>query len=92
MLNALRLMRYFDLLVKVADVLIQTAQEAPNIRRQYAHSTLRRIIQYADSLLLQVQCKGDDRFEGLIVRQRCTQRQGQCLCITAPDRELRTRV
>jgi V8-like Glu-specific endopeptidase len=39
-LGTLRRKRYFDLLVSVADVLIQTGQDAPNIRRQYAQGLL----------------------------------------------------
>ncbi len=39
-LSALRRKRYFDLISRVADVLIQTGQDRPNIRRQYAQALL----------------------------------------------------
>ncbi len=39
-LNTLRRKRYFDLIVKVSDVLIQTGQNQANIRRQYAQALL----------------------------------------------------
>ncbi|MEA1891048.1 MAG: serine protease, partial [Pseudomonadota bacterium] len=39
-LATLRRKRYFDLINKVADVLIQTGQDEPSIRRQYAQSLL----------------------------------------------------
>jgi V8-like Glu-specific endopeptidase len=39
-LGILRRKRYFDLMNKVADVLIQTGQDEPNIRRQYAQALL----------------------------------------------------
>lgn len=39
-LGILRRKRYFDLIVKVADVLIQTGQNKANIRRQYAQALL----------------------------------------------------
>jgi len=39
-LGTLRRKRYFDLIVKVADVLIQTGQNQANIRRQYAQALL----------------------------------------------------
>lgn len=39
-LGILRRKRYFDLMTMVADVLIQTGQNEPNIRRQYAQALL----------------------------------------------------
>lgn len=39
-LGILRRKRYFDLILKVADVLIQTGQDEANIRRQYAQALL----------------------------------------------------
>lgn len=39
-LGTLRRKRYFGLMMKVADVLIQTGQDEPNIRRQYAQALL----------------------------------------------------
>ncbi len=39
-LSTLRRKRYFDLIIEVADVLIQTGQDEPNIRRQYAQAML----------------------------------------------------
>lgn len=39
-LRILRRKRYFDLILKVADVLIQTGQNQANIRRQYAQALL----------------------------------------------------
>ncbi len=39
-LGILRRKRYFDLIVKVADILIQTGQNQANIRRQYAQALL----------------------------------------------------
>ncbi len=39
-LGILRRKRYFDLIVKVADVLLQTGQNQANIRRQYAQALL----------------------------------------------------
>ncbi|MEA2078443.1 MAG: trypsin-like peptidase domain-containing protein [Pseudomonadota bacterium] len=39
-LGTLRRKRYFDLITEVADVLIQTGQDEPNIRRQYAQALL----------------------------------------------------
>ncbi len=39
-LGILRRKRYFDLILKVADVLIQTGQNQANIRRQYAQALL----------------------------------------------------
>ncbi|MEL7450033.1 MAG: serine protease [Pseudomonadota bacterium] len=40
LLNILRRKRYFDLIVTVADVLLQTGQDAPAVRRQYAQALL----------------------------------------------------
>lgn len=40
LLGILRRKRYFDLITMVADTLIQTGQDAPNIRRQYAQALL----------------------------------------------------
>ncbi len=39
-LGILRRKRYFDQIIKVADVLIQTGQDEPGIRRQYAQALL----------------------------------------------------
>ncbi len=39
-LNILRRKRYFNLIVKVADILIQTRQDDPNIQRQYAQALI----------------------------------------------------
>jgi hypothetical protein len=39
-LGSLRRKRYFDLLSSIADVLIQTGQDKPTIRRQYAQSLI----------------------------------------------------
>jgi len=39
-LGILRRKRYFDLITRVADVLIQTGRDDPNIRRQYAQALL----------------------------------------------------
>lgn len=39
-LGMLRRKRYFDLMTRVADVLIQTGQDEPNIRRQYAQALI----------------------------------------------------
>ncbi len=40
LLGSLRRKRYFDLISMVADALIQTGQDAPNVRRQYAQALL----------------------------------------------------
>lgn len=39
-LSTLRRKRYFDLIVKVADILIQTKQDDPNIQKQYAQALI----------------------------------------------------